>query len=79
MVSSIICSFFYAIFCYFEIITLQGIFIFLGSLGLAGIIIGTSISFMQTHQGKTQESWLQLKEAAFGIGSLLGPILVAYL
>ena len=54
---------------------LQGICIFIGSIGWALLDITINVAMLESHK-INQEFWMQLNHGMFGIGGLLGPIIV---
>ena len=48
----------------------------MGSASISTIMTTSSAAFMVSHKGDDQQFWLQLNHGLFGLGGLIGPLIV---
>lgn len=76
IIGVIILSFFSILFTFTSNLYLKGFYIGLSSIGASILDITLNISALECFKGPNVATWMQIIHACFGVGGLLGPIIV---
>lgn len=68
----------FALFSFENTMTMQGVYVFLGSIFCAIMEIVLNVSLLTAHVGDHQEFYVQVGHGMFGVGGFLSPFIVLY-